>query len=303
MVRIGVQAVPTDGDGWRRLACEVESLGFDRLLVPDHPGTAPAPFVALAAASAVTGRVRLGTYVANAGAWEPLALASAVATLDLMSDGRAILGIGAGHTPAEWAMRGLRHPSPADRVERLMEVTDVTARLLVGETVSFSGRHVTVDAASLGDLAPVAGVPLLIGGNGRRVLRHAAHRGDIVGMSGLGRTLEDGHQHEVLWTADDIDERMQLVRDAAAAAGRTADIDVLVQQVIVTDDAEAAATEIADSIPGLSAQDALAAPFLWLGTVDEIAAQITQHRNRWDIDSYVVRQDAIDAAGRILHAL
>ena len=98
---------------WLALAREADRSGFESLYVADHPGTCAAPFVALAAAAAVTDRIKLGTCVVNAGLWEPVPLAMEVATLDMVSGGRAVLGLGAGHTPAEWAMRGRSMPSPA----------------------------------------------------------------------------------------------------------------------------------------------------------------------------------------------
>lgn len=303
-IRVGVQAQPTTGDTWRELATRVESLGFDRLLVADHPGSGPAPFVALATAAAVTQRVRLGTYVANAGVWEPLALASEVATLDRLSSGRAVLGIGAGHTPAEWTMRGMSYPSADNRIGRLIEVADVTVRLLRGETVSFDGRYLTVEEATLGPLADTSlEVPLLVGGNGPRVLGYAAGKASTVAMSGLGRTLDDGHRHEALWSGEAIDSRVRTIRRAASAAGRSPVVEALVQQVTVTTDRNAAAREFADDVPGLSTDDVLQAPFVWLGTVEQIAAQIRHHRDRWGIDSYVVRAEAIDHASDVLDAL
>lgn len=98
-LRISVQATPESARSWTELARTVESAGFDGLYVADHLGSSCSPFVALAAAATVTRRIRLGTCVINAGAWEPVALASEVATLDLLSGGRCRLGIGAGHTP------------------------------------------------------------------------------------------------------------------------------------------------------------------------------------------------------------
>lgn len=85
-----------------------EGAAFDGLYVSDHPGTGPAPFVALAAAVAVTERIQLGTCVLNAGVWDPVALASEVATLDVVSGGRAVLGVGAGHTPESGSPRVAR---------------------------------------------------------------------------------------------------------------------------------------------------------------------------------------------------
>jgi len=102
MADFALQAQPTDAADWLDLARRAEAAGFDTLLAADHPGSCAAPFVALAAAAAVTTTIRLGSYVANAAVREPILLAADVATLDVVSGGRALLGLGAGHTPAEW---------------------------------------------------------------------------------------------------------------------------------------------------------------------------------------------------------
>jgi hypothetical protein len=110
MVSFSVQASPADTDGWLRLAARCEAAGFDALLVADHPGSDASAFVALAAAAAVTSTIGLGSYVSNAAVREPILLATDVATLDVVSNGRARLGIGAGHTPAEWHAIGRQRP-------------------------------------------------------------------------------------------------------------------------------------------------------------------------------------------------
>lgn len=303
-VSVSVQAAPVGAADWRGLAQRVETLGFDGLLVADHPGSGPAPFVALGAAAAVTERIRLGTYVVNAGAAEPLALASQVATLDLVSGGRALLGVGAGHTPAEWRMRGVPYPDGAARVERMIELVGSTRRLLAGEEVTFAGAHIRLDQARLAEPEVVQRpIPLLIGGNGRRVLGYAAEHADIVGLTGLGRTREDGHRHDVRWSPTQIDERIELVRRSAQAAGRTPALEALVQHVELTDDAEAAAAELAAEVPSLTAAQAMAAPFAWIGTVAQIATELREHHDRWGIDRYVIRSGAIDAAHAVLTEL
>lgn len=303
-VTVGVEAAPSGVDDWAAFARRVEALGFSTLRVADHPGSGPAPFVALAAAAAVTERIRLGTYVVNAGAWEPMALASEAATLDVVSGGRALLGVGAGHTPAEWRMRGRPYPEPGARVDRMIELVDATQRLLGGEEVTAAGDHVTLEQARLERPRPIQrSIPLLIGGNGRRVLSYAAERADVVGLSGLGRTLPDGHRHDVRWGLAEIDRRIELVHAAAAAAGRAPRIEALVQFVELTDDAEATARRLADRVVGLRAEDALRAPFVWIGTVDEIAGRLRAHRDRWGLDRYVVRAAAVDAAHEVLTRL
>lgn len=303
-VTIGVQADPVEQPEWRVFARRVEDLGFDGLLVADHPGTGSAPFVALAAAAAVTDRVRLGSYVVNAGVWEPIALASQIATLDVLSGGRAVLGVGAGHTPAEWLMRGLPYPSPAGRVDRMIELVEATQRLLVGEEVSFTGAHLTLERARLEIPRPVQQpVPLLVGGNGRRVLQYAAEHADVVGLSGLGRTLEDGHRHEVRWAPEHISASIDHVHAAAHAAGRAPKLEALVQHVEITEDAQAAARQLTSRVPGLTIEQVLAAPFVWVGTAEEIANQLHDHLERWGIARYVVRAAAVDTARLVLMSL
>jgi probable F420-dependent oxidoreductase len=303
-VSIGVQADPSEQPEWAAFARRVEQLGFDGLLVADHAGSGAAPFVALAAAAAATERLRLGSYVVNAGVWEPIALASQIATLDLVSGGRAALGVGAGHTPAEWFMRGLPYPHAGARVDRMIELVDATRRLLLSEEVTVAGAHVTLDGARLDAPQPLQRpIPLLVGGNGRRVLRYAAEHADVVGLSGLGRTLEDGHRHEVRWSTEEIDRQIDHVNSAARAAGRAPGLEALVQHVELTDDAEAAARQLVSRVRGLTVDQVLTAPFVWVGTPAEIADRIRSHRDRWGITSYVVRAAAVAAVHEVLAEL
>jgi hypothetical protein len=179
-----------------------------------------------------------------------------------------VLGLGAGHTPAEWAMVGKRYPSPGERVQRLVEFVEEVPD----------------------------GIPLLIGGNGKRVLQLAAREAQIVGMSGLGRTLEDGHRHEARWSPAAIDDRVAIVR----AGGRAPVLDALVQHFQITDNRGGVAEVLASRVQGLTPSDALAAPYALFGSVGQLADEIAAHRERWGFTSYVVRADAIDAAARFL---
>lgn len=282
-------------------ARQCERDGFDTLMVPDHPGSFAAPFVALAAAAAATERIRLGTNVVNAGMWEPLPLANEVATLDLVSGGRALFGIGAGHTPAEWTMQGREHPSAAARVARMVEVTDTTRRLLAGDTVTFDGAHLRLRDAVINSPRPVQqSIPLLVGGNGTRVLRYAAEQADIIGFSGLGRTLSDGHRHETRWGRDQIDAQVDLVRTTADKADRDPAFEALVQHVEITDDAEAAAARLAEQIPTTTVPELLAAPFVLIGTADELRTELRDHHRRWGFTRFVVRAPARAAIAELL---
>ena len=300
-VRVSVQASPRDRASWLRFAGEVEAAGFDGLFVFDHPGSGPAPFVALAAAAGVTERIRLGTCVLNAGTWEPMKLACEAATLDVVSGGRAVLGVGAGHTPAEWIAIGQPYPSSAARVARMIELVTATQALLAGENVSFRGEFFTLSDAALQDPCPVQDrIPLLIGGNGTKVLRFAAQRADIVGVTGTGRTLPDGHRHEVDWSPAALRRIADLIDSASTSTGRRPQLDALVQHVEVTDDAQAAAERLIEHVPGASVDDLLGAPFVWLGTVEEIRTNLRNHKAKWGIERYTVRGPALRDVQRIL---
>src|SRR5437870_13395014 len=126
---------------WAEKARKVERLGYSVLLVPDHLAELLAPFPALAAAAAATTRLRVGTGVLNNDFRHPVLTAREAATLDVLSDGRFELGLGAGHMRSEYEQAGLAFDAGVTRVERLAEAVTIVKRLLKGETVTFTGRH------------------------------------------------------------------------------------------------------------------------------------------------------------------
>jgi len=302
-IELSVQASPSDQTSWLDLTRRCESTGFRALLVSDHPGTSPSPFVALAAAGAVTSTLRLGSYVVNAGVRDPLLLASEVATLDVVSNGRAELGIGAGHTPAEWAMTGRTRPPPAERVRGLIAVATVVKELLAGRTVPADAAGALADVQLSGPRPVQQPVPVLVGGGNPALLRWGGAHADAVGLSGLGRTLPDGHAHAVTWSPEQVDSQVALVREGAAGLGiAIPPLEALVQHVELTDDRTSAARPLALET-GLSVDDLLAVPYVLIGTVAQIVEQLRDARERWGITRWVVRIDALDVAEQVLAAL
>ncbi|GAA2572182.1 LLM class F420-dependent oxidoreductase [Winogradskya consettensis] len=298
MAEFSVQADPEDAAGWLGTARRAEGAGFSALLVADHPGSCASPFVALAAAAAVTSTIRLGSYVVNAGVREPILLAADVATLDVVSGGRAVLGLGAGHTPAEWDAVGQVRPDVRGRVDRAIAVAEATVRLLAGEKVTVATPELTMLGAELSEPRPVQErIPLLVGTANSRLLRWASGHADIIGLTGLGRTRADGHQHEARWRLDDIDAQVALAR----ADGEPV-LEALVQQVEITDDPAAALAETADRL-GMGVRDLREVPFLLVGTPDEIVGAVRRNRERWGITRYAVRGNALDLLAPLLPEL
>jgi probable F420-dependent oxidoreductase len=286
-----LQAVPSGAREWRELAVRAERAGFDTLLVPDHPGSCAAPFVALAAAAAVTDTIGLGSNVTNAGVREAIHIAVDVATLDVVSGGRARVGLGAGHTPVEWRAIGRERPDVAGRVDRCLHVATAVRALLDGEAVG---------DAVLEKPRPVqARVPLSLGTANSELLRWAGEHADIVGLSGLGRTLQDGHSHLTRWKPSQIDQQISCVDAGAAGRADPPAREALVQIVEITDDAEAVAAPHAERL-GMPVADLLAAPFVLIGTVAEIRSAMARHEERWGITRYVTREAALDAVETLI---
>jgi len=106
------------------------------------------------------------------------------------------------------------------------------------------------------------------------VLRAAARRAGVVALSGLGRTLPDGHEHEVRWSVADLQRQLQLARDEAQRAGNAPVVEALVQMVTVTGNRAASIKEISGRIRGASADDVARTPFLLIGSYEQMAAQL-----------------------------
>jgi len=170
----------------RAVAEELDQLGFHSAWVCDHVYGVPAPnlpiFEArtqLAAVAAITSRVELGTLVTPPFFRNPAILAKQIATLDQISGGRAIAGIGAGWFEAEFKGTGSAFPPLGERMKALEETAIILRRLWSEERVTFQGRHFQVSDC-VSEPKPVRRTPILIGGSGEKVLlRIAAEHADI----------------------------------------------------------------------------------------------------------------------------
>lgn len=287
--RFGLQVRDLPPAELRATARAAEAAGFDVLHTADHVGAGWAPLAALLAAAEATTRLRVGPLVLNNDFHHPVHLAREVVAIDRLTGGRFELGLGAGHAFPEYAAIGAPFDPPAVRKARLAEAVEVLRPLLDGEEVTYTGDHVRLAGVRIGR-AHQDRLPILVAVNGERALAHAAVHADIVGLTGLGRTLSDGKRHEVRWGPERLDAAIGVVVDAATATGRSVpELHALVQVVTVTKDRRAAAEEFAAGIDGLSVDDALTTPFLALGTHGEIADHLLECRHRWGTSYFSVR--------------
>jgi probable F420-dependent oxidoreductase len=289
---------------WADKARKLEDLGYYSLTVPDHLADLFAPVPALVSAAAATTSLRVGTNVLNNDFRHPVLVAREAATVDLLTDGRLQLGLGAGHMRSEYDQAGLPFDPGATRVERLVEAVAIVKGLLRGEPVTFAGRHYrvtdhTIHPRPLQRPHP----PILIGGNGPRLLTLAAKEADIVGLSGI--TFRHGGVDPDLsgWRAGGVDERVRLVREAAGERYDLVELNALVQRVVVTDDRRQAAEELANRWRQLSPEEILESPYVLIGAVDQLVEDLYARRERWDISSYVIFEPYIDAFAPVVARL
>ncbi len=226
--------------------------------------------------------------VLNSDMRNPVQLAWEAATLDRLSGGRVELGLGAGHTPQEYAATGIAWRPPAVRKAALREAVEVIRPLLDGETVTFEGEHLSVREAHI-DGAVQDRLPILVGGNGPALLQHAGAHADIVGFQGLGRTHDDGHRHDVRWTPEHLDDQLAQVRRGAGERIDHVELNALVQFTEITDDPGPVVDAVVDRAAGLTRDDAARTPYLLIGPADDIAAKVRRLEQERGIGYLTVR--------------
>src|SRR5712691_5418706 len=231
--RFGFQVRQETAAELRATARAAEDAGFDVISTWDHVVDGWAPLAPLLAVAECTTRLRICPLVLNNDFHHPVHLARELASIDHLSGGRLEVGIGAGHAFTEYAAIGQSFDPPKVRKARLAEAVEVLRRLLDGEEVSFAGTHYRLDKART-MRALQERLPIMAAVNGRAALAHAAQHAVIIGLTMLGRTLEDGQRHTVRWEADRLDRTVAFIR--VQAGGRDVEFNALVQRVVVPND-------------------------------------------------------------------
>lgn len=282
---IGKLEIP-DSTDWIKSSRQVEEQGYDVLLVPDHLGKT-APFPPLVATAAATG-LRVGTIVINSGFYHPALLARDAATTDRLTGGRLELGLGTGYAHPEFEALGLDPGTPKDRVDQL-------ERTVLGLKEIFADPE-TVPAPVQQPL------PLLIAGNGNRVLRLAAEHADIVGFIGMryDPTSPGGLR---LISREAFAERVAYFDEVAGARNAQIERNLLIQAVVVTDDRDAALRHIQQTQLPIPYEELDHSPLLLVGSVDQIKGQVQDLRDRLGISYLIVMDLHQEAFAPVVEAL
>jgi probable F420-dependent oxidoreductase len=301
--RFGVQvSKETSAKGWAELARRTEAAGYEVLTMPDHFTDQLAPVPALMAAASATTTLRVGALVFDNDYKHPVVLAKELATIDLLSDGRLDIGLGAGWMISDYEEAGMPYDSPKVRIDRFIEGVAVIRGAMAEGAFSFSGDHYTITNYN-GQPKPIqARPPLLIGGGGKRVLSYAAREADIIGINGTLTAGVVGPEALSTMTAESVDEKVAIV--AAAGAHRINDIEMNIRTffVKVTND-RAKTVEGISSMFGVSKDMIDASPFALIGSVEECIEQLLERRERWGFSYTIVGAENIDECAPIVAAL
>lgn len=271
---------------FQQLVCRADELGYDVFAAPDHLG-ALAPFAALTAAGTISARLRLRTYVLNVGFWNPALLAREVATLDLLSQGRAELGLGAGHMKSEHDDARLPWLPLHKRIQAVEHMVVEVRRRLADE--AHQPRPIQQP------------VPVMIGAMSRPGLAVAARHAEVVGFAGLRQVRGAPAGTLTLSSAAETAERAEEVR--RQAGDRPYRCDVLLQVVVIGRDPEEAAAEVAASAPGLTPEQLLDSPFVLLAPdAGRAADELRRRREVYGFDSVTTHQPHLEALGEVIAA-
>ena len=297
---------PFAGLTWAESVQRVEELGYSTLFVPDHFSEQYGPIAAMAATATLNERLHVGSLVFDNDYRHPVVLAKEMATIDLLSQGRLELGIGAGWKAADYEQSGIPHESPKVRVDRMIEAVKVLKGLFGGQPFSFDGEHYQINELAGTPLPHTpGGPPLIIAGGSRRMLRFAGAEAQIVGVNPSihsGAIDADAARDGL---ADRMDQKIEWVREGAGDRFDELEINAWVAVASVTDDAAGFAELIAPGfgIAPEQALDALESPMTMVGTVEEISERLEMRRARWGFSYHVVRDEAVIEMAPVVAAL
>ena len=266
------------GDFARR----AEALGYDALVMPDHLLATHAPLPLLTVVAAATERLRLVPFVLNNDLRRPGVLAHELASLDILSEGRLVAGIGAGWNQPEYEAAGVEYDPAPRRIDRL-EAALGTLRRAWSRQEPFDAYPEPAQAR----------IPILVGGGGRRLLSLAAEHADIVGLA--PRVAPESAAIFDSMTAEATDQKLGWIRAAAGARLETLEVNTypaLRGGFRVTEEPRKAAEEIANAAAErgarLSAEQVLESPHTALGSVDAIVEKCRAMRERWRINVFMI---------------
>lgn len=278
----------TSRQAWIAKVHKVEDLGYAVLQVPDHLGNQFSPTLALLAAAEASPTLRLGTLVLDINYRHLALLAKEVATLDLLSEGRFELGLGAGWIARESQMTGIPFDPAGQRVGRLEEAVQALKGLFSDGSMTFAGRYYSLDGFEvLPKPLQRPHPPLLLSGGGKRMLSIAGRYADIITLN--PPVAPDGNSIDMAEaTADATAQQIAWVREAAGDRFAQIEIGNFVIGGVRTEREQLLDPRIAATFRSQTtgAQQSPQGIYTLVGSVDQICEQVLANRERFGM-SYI----------------
>lgn len=292
LFRFAVQAMNlSDREAVVSAAHEAEDLGYEELYSYDHLGKVD-PFIPLVIAAEATSSLRVGPLVLNNEFHHPALLARTAATVDNLTGGRLVLGLGTGYAQSEHDAMAIELRPPAERVERLAESLSALRSLLDVGSVESNGRHHHLAVTDMG-VRPIQGhLPLLVGGNGYHLIQVAAQFADIFQFTGV--TFGPYGPELSGFALTEVANRARWLSEAAGERDRAIERSILVQRTFVRDSMEYAVDQACAEF-ALPEDIVRSTPFLLLGSVAQIIDRLEQLRDTVGV-SHVVIREAVEFA-------
>ena len=230
---------------WIATARRAEELGYSTLLMPDRTTIGSlAPFTALAVAAEATTVLRIGSYVFCNEYRHPVILAREGASLDLLSEGRFELGLGAGVGPYEAQRMGIPFANAGVRVSHLEEALQLIKQLFTEETVNFNGKYYTISEMK-GNIPPVQKphMPILVAGAGERMLKLAAREADIIAIG--SKITAQGLDP----TDATLEQKIAWIKEAAGKRFAELELSQTIYDLVITDSEAAISQHQGPPIP------------------------------------------------------
>lgn len=286
---------------WQALARQAEDLGYDTFLISEHFGAHFSMGSALVSAAAATSRLRVGTLVCDTDFRHPALLAKEAASIDVLTEGRFELGLGAGWMLTDYQQTGIPFEAPVVRAERFRESLRILKGLFAPGPFTFHGKQFHIEGLDgLPKPHQQPHMAIVVGGGGPAMMRLAAREADVVSVA-MG-ALPGGGLNWPDASPASFDAKLRLIREAAGERYASLEVNLLMQKTVVTDNPRQAA-EAQSPAWGIRPEAVLETPLALLGSVESMAEQLQARRERWDASYVCVFADAMEAFGPVIAKL
>ncbi|MFN0027056.1 MAG: TIGR03619 family F420-dependent LLM class oxidoreductase [Acidimicrobiales bacterium] len=302
-IKFGLFLPPHDYTAALAAAQKAEAQGFYSVSLNDHfvsqDGTADTPqlecFTLLTAIAAQTQRVKIAPSVVAASYRSPALLAKISATLDHVSGGRLIFGVGSGWNVAEYRAHGYEFPDAEERLERLEETLEIVKAMWTQDSPSYTGRYFHIDAAS-SQPRPLQqpGPPIMLGGSSRKLLEIASRHADIVNLippTAHGKDFIKDPDATVRFDRPRLRKRIELLGHLSEDAGRdpaAIERSGFVLANISEDPNHRVFARLAERLGFPDLDSARQSPLALIGTPDQVIEELTERIAQDGVTYFIV---------------